>query len=94
VLARSVVLHVQKVRGYGRAADAWANFRRAENMGMAPVHGIVLRLGDKMSRMENLVRDASNDLIGEGLDKEAEDVAGYANILRCLLLEQARRENS
>lgn len=84
-------LHVRKVVGYGKADDAWANFRRVADMGLDPVVGIVVRMNDKMSRINNLVASGGDaDLIGEGLDSELEDMAGYGHIGRCMIAEARR----
>lgn len=84
-------LHVRKVVGYGTADDAWANFRRVEQMGLSPVVGIVVRMNDKMSRINNLVAsDGHADMLGEPLERELEDMAGYSHIGRCLIKEDAR----
>lgn len=84
-------LHVRKVVGYGTSDDAWANFRRVSQMGISPVVGIIVRLNDKMSRINNLVASGGRaDLIGEGLDRELEDMAGYSHIARCMIKEEAR----
>lgn len=84
-------LHVRKVVGYGTADDAWANFRRVEQMGLNPVVGIVVRMNDKMSRINNLVAsDGHADMLGEPLERELEDMAGYSHIGRCMIAEEAR----
>lgn len=90
-LEHAFELHVRKVVGYGSADDAWSNFRRVEQMGLDPVVGIVVRMNDKMSRINNLVAsDGHADMLGEPLERELEDMAGYSHCGRCLIKEAAR----
>lgn len=82
-------LHLRKAAGYGRKTDTWANFRGSERLGVPTWKAVLIRIQDKMSRVENLALDPANDLIGEGLEKEAQDAAAYFVIEQCLLREQS-----
>lgn len=91
VLAEAVDLHIRKVAGYGKPDDAWANFRRIEDMGLDPITGIIVRMNDKMSRLNNLERTAGGaDMIGEGRTAELADMLGYSGIGLALEKERAR----
>lgn len=80
-------LHLRKAAGYGQKKDTWHNFRGSKRIGVPTLKAIWIRLQDKVSRAENLLRDASNDLIGEGLDRELPDLASYAIIAECVRRE-------
>lgn len=91
VLVEAVDLHIRKVAGYGKPDDAWANFRRVADMGLDPVTGIIVRMNDKMSRLNNLERTGGEaDMIGEGRTRELADMLGYSGIALAMEKERAR----
>lgn len=82
-----VTLHRQKASAYGD------NLTRVERIGVRPSVGVLIRMMDKWSRIENLTRaaveGASIDTGDESLIDSARDLASYA-ILLIELLEQGR----
>src|SRR5262249_7635322 len=82
-------LHRRKSAGYSGAdnPDPWANFRRAERLGIRPSVGAMLRLEDKVSRVESLMADAANEQVGESIEETLIDLAAYALIVVCLRRE-------
>lgn len=78
-------LHRRKSAGYSGAdnPDPWANFRRAEAIGLQ------LRLLDKVSRVESLTRSPDSEQVGEAIEETLVDLAAYALITVCLLREEA-----
>jgi hypothetical protein len=89
-------LHVNKNAGYAGAGntDPWANFRMSEAFGVAPFLGVLTRMSDKYIRITNLVKDPTNERVGESLDDTLMDLAAYALIAICLRREQSRIEDS
>lgn len=83
-------LHIRKNAGYAGkdAEDAWANFRMSEAFGVPAFQGCLVRMSDKFIRVSNLLKDPSNDMVGESVDDTLFDLAAYALIAICL-----RREN-
>jgi len=63
-----------KIEGYGR------------NLQRHGMRGIVIRLSDKMMRLENTVLKARHDYVDESIDDTLEDLAGYA--IRALVLKE------
>jgi hypothetical protein len=48
-------LHESKNHDYASDVDPLSNFRRAEKLGVTPLQGILVRMSDKWSRIEQLV---------------------------------------
>ena len=83
-------LHIKKNAGYSGKdnPDAWANFRMAEQFGVSAFQGCLVRMSDKYIRITNLVKDPSNEQVGESIDDTLFDLAAYALIAICLRREQ------
>jgi hypothetical protein len=81
--------HIAKSNGYSGKdnPDTWANFRESKRFGVTPFLGCLIRLSDKFVRISNLVRDNTNDTIGESLEDTLIDMASYCLIAICLLRE-------
>lgn len=88
-------LHEKKSAGYSGAdnPDAWANFRMSEAFGVSPFKGCLVRMSDKYIRVTNLVRNPSNEQVGENVKDTLFDLAAYALISICLL-EEENEKNS
>lgn len=82
-------LHVRKSAGYAGVTnpDPWKNFRTSTGFGVEPWRGTLIRMGDKWSRLQNLVQSADNEQVGESIDDTAMDLAAYALIFLCLYHE-------
>ena len=92
LMLEMVELHLKKAAGYSglETQDTWRNFRGSERIGVPTWLGVLNRKGDKVSRYENLARDASNDLLGnESLRTTLRDDSAYGLITICLLDEVA-----
>lgn len=92
LLADMADLHRRKSAGYSGAdnPDAWHNFRRAERIGVPAHMGALLRMLDKVSRVETLIRDPDSEQVGEAIEDTLVDLAAYALITVCLRREAAR----
>ena len=71
------------------AHDFMKNFARCENFGIDMVSGIVTRMSDKITRMENLFRLRNQQVKDESLEDTILDLANY-----CLLLVVAMRRSN
>lgn len=82
--------HIRKSAGYSGMdnPDTWANFRQSEGFGVSPFLGCLVRMSDKFIRVQNLVKNAKNDKVGESLKDTLIDLASYALIAICLLEEK------
>ena len=63
---------IRKSQGYGR------------NLQRHGMRGVIIRLGDKIQRLENLVLGDGEDLVEEEIEDTLTDIAGYA--IRALTL--------
>lgn len=94
-LDRAWDLHVRKNAGYAGAdnPDPWANFRMCEAFGITAFQGCMVRMSDKYIRVTNLMRDASNDQVGESIIDTLRDLAAYA-LIGVVLLQEPDREDA
>lgn len=78
------MIDIQSKKGmdYGEETDGLRNLRRRG------VHGVVARIGDKLSRLESLTQPGRTaQVVGESLDDTLLDMANY-----CLLLIILRKD--
>lgn len=79
-------LHIAKNAGYsGDSLDRWANFRLSEKFGVSAFVGCLVRMSDKVIRVQNLVKNPSNEKVGENIKDTLMDLASYALIAICLM---------
>jgi hypothetical protein len=89
LLEEAFELHLAKNQGYSaQNPDAFANFRLAKGMGLTPVQGVLVRLGDKFARVQSLAKNPENDMVGESMRDTLMDLSAYALIAVCLMEEQ------
>lgn len=80
-------LHDQKQRDYGHSDDPFANVRASSDWGFPPWVGAMMRLNDKVKRLQTLAR--TGNLSNEGAIDSFMDIAVYAIIARVLFEESA-----
>lgn len=61
--------------------DMMANFYGCQNWGIDPLHGLVTRWSDKISRTQNLMRTGEQHVKDESLIDTFKDTAVYAMII-------------
>jgi hypothetical protein len=76
ILAEMVALNEKKQSDYGTDADPLANIRAVERFGIPAWMGAVLRIGDKMRRLETFAVKGS--LVNESVEDTLIDIANYA----------------
>jgi hypothetical protein len=79
-------LHLLKSADYGDGEDPIANLRASINLGIEPWIGCMIRVSDKMARVNSLVRNGQ--LANESIDDNRLDMASY-----CLLALRLLRES-
>ena len=95
LLKEALELHISKNKGYSaNDPDAFANFRLAEGMGLTPVQGVLVRLGDKFARVQSLAKNPENDMVGESMRDTLMDLSAYVLIAICLIEEAREAEDS
>jgi len=79
----------QKNRDYtSGSGDALFNLRDATNLGLTPMHGLALRMGDKFKRLQTFVKTGSLSVKNEGAEDVFKDLIGYSLMGLALLREQ------
>ena len=84
VLERMREMHIEKSHDYG-FRDPLANLRAAEELGIQPWVGCILRANDKVTRIKSFLQ--SGQLKNESVQDSLMDIAAYA-ILALVLFEE------
>jgi hypothetical protein len=87
ILQEAGELHDRKQADYGRGDDPFANVRASGEWGVSPWVGAMIRLNDKVRRLQSLV--ANGKLENESAEDSLRDIAVYA-IIALVLFEQER----
>lgn len=84
-------LHSRKNHDYAKTTEPLSNFNRARDLGVEPWRGVLIRMSDKWSRIEQLSggKVAKNESLRDSLI----DLAVYA-LIDILLLEDAQPKHS
>lgn len=90
LLAELGALHDKKQLDYGTAADPFANVRASVEWGMPGWIGAMVRLGDKVHRLQAFARKGR--LANESAFDSLRDIAVYA-LIAYVLLEQDATPN-
>ena len=77
--------------GGREATDPFANFRCSTVLGIHPVHGILLRLMDKIKRIHSFVNDKELQVPDESVDDACHDIINYAILASAMLQEERDR---
>jgi Nucleotide modification associated domain 1 len=79
-------VHDTKMHDYGTAGDPYANIRAAQEFGIDPWVGSILRGNDKMARIKSFID--KGELKHESVKDSLIDLANYA-IIALILFEEA-----
>lgn len=82
----NVEISKRKSNDYASDTDPFSNFRKVENMGLTVAQGILVRMGDKMSRLEELLgKGKEGEVEDEKITDTLADLANYSAILAVYL---------
>lgn len=70
------------------ATDPFANFRCSKVLDIHPVHGIMLRVMDKIKRIHSFVNDKELQVDNESVEDACNDIVNYAILAKAMLLEE------
>lgn len=87
LLAEIAELHDKKQEDYGRTTDPFANVRASEEWGIPAWVGALIRLNDKVRRLQKLSQSGS--LANESAEDSMRDIAVYALIALVLYRERS-----
>lgn len=86
LLAEMGELHDRKQQDYGRGDDPFANVRASTEWDILPWIGAMVRLTDKVRRLQTLAQ--TGELANEGAIDSFMDIAVYAVIARVLFEQE------
>jgi hypothetical protein len=82
-----------KDNDYSATGLPMGNLRKCEDAGIDAWRGCLVRIGDKMSRLENFLKEKEYLVISEKAEDTVVDLANYAILMSCLL-EEIKKPNS
>lgn len=82
-------LHDKKQQDYGRSDDPFSNITASQDWGIPPHVGSLLRMNDKVRRLQSWV--VNGKLANEGAQDSMRDIAVYA-IIALVQLEEAEKQ--
>ena len=68
--------------------DPFKNFKMASSFGIHPVQGILLRIGDKLQRVNTFAQDGKLAVANESVDDALEDVINYCILAKGMIQQQ------
>ena len=71
--------------GGEKAKDPFANFRAAETIGIHPIKGILLRMQDKIQRLNTFANDGKLSVENESSTDACHDLINYAILILGLI---------
>jgi hypothetical protein len=89
VLNQMAEMHDRKQKDYGSADDPFANVRASEEIGIAGWIGGLIRMGDKVRRLQAAAR--GQNLVNESVEDSFIDLAVYTIISLILFEERAEQ---
>ena len=84
-------LHARKNSNYAEDNDPLSNLKACERLNITPFMGVMIRLQDKWSRLEQLAK-GKPDLVGESIEDTLMDNAVYS-LLAIILLKEAKKHD-
>jgi hypothetical protein len=87
ILTELGALHDRKQQDYGSGSDPFANVRASTDWGIPPYVGALVRLNDKVKRLQAFARKGS--LANESAEDSMRDIAVYA-VIALVLYEQEK----
>ncbi len=80
----------KKNSDYSKEKDPFLNFRFAEFLGTKPELGILLRMGDKLIRIANIINKGEARVKDESVEDSLNDIANYAMLLKIFLKNEKK----
>jgi len=76
--------------GGKNSTDPFANFKCSEVLDIHPVHGLLIRVMDKIKRIHSFVNDKELQVPDETVDDACEDIINYAILAKAMLREERK----
>jgi hypothetical protein len=78
---------------YSATGLPMVNLRKCEDAGIDAWRGCLVRIGDKMSRLENFLNEKDYKVVSEKAEDTIVDLANYAILMSCLV-EEVKKPHS
>ena len=85
---KALVTMVKKNEDYAHGNDPFKNFKGSVVLGIAPEHGVLLRVGDKIQRLVSFIERGDLTIKDEPVDDAIEDIINYMVLLKGLIVEE------
>jgi hypothetical protein len=93
ILDNMQAVYEAKDNDYSATGLPMGNLRKCEDAGIDAWRGCLIRIGDKMSRLENFLKEKEYLVISERAEDTVIDLANYAILMSCLI-EEIKKPNS
>ena len=87
ILENMQAVYEAKDSDYSATGLPMGNLRKCEDAGIEAWRGCLVRIGDKMSRLENFLKEKEYLVISEKAEDTVIDLANYAILMSCLIEE-------
>jgi hypothetical protein len=87
ILDNMQAVYEAKDNDYSATGLPMGNLRKCEDAGIDAWRGCLVRIGDKMSRLENFLKEKEYLVISEKAEDTVIDLANYAILMSCLIEE-------
>jgi hypothetical protein len=74
------------------SVDPFANFRSAETIGVKAETGVLVRMLDKIKRIQTFVNKGTLQVKGESVEDAIQDIINYAVLLKGIIVERRLQE--
>lgn len=81
-----------KNHDYAQCNDPYRNFRLAENLGVSPLLGILIRMGDKLARAAGFAATGVLKVKDESIDDTLVDIINYTVLFSGMLKEEQEKQ--
>jgi hypothetical protein len=78
--------------GGDTATDIFANFNSAKIIGMHPVKGLLIRVIDKVQRINSFANDKKLSVSDETVYDACEDIINYAILAKAMLMKERKEK--
>ena len=87
ILDNMQAVYEAKDSDYSASGLPMGNLRKCEDAGIEAWRGCLVRIGDKMSRLENFLKEKEYLVISEKAEDTVIDLANYSILMSCLIEE-------
>lgn len=87
IITEAKDLHERKNAGYSGIHEPWYNFRQCELFNISTIDGIITRMTDKFTRLNNILSGIGVDKVGEDTLEMMLDFAAYC-LIAIVIIEE------